>query len=133
LFSLAQIMLVSIGYPKIPYQASTEPREITVNGKTRLFVIGILIALLPSCGGGSAIDVAGRFWDAVNDGDLEKAREYCTEETAASLTMNDDGGNADVNVEFGETTVEDGRTIIETRMVARMGDVNQNVGAWAPR
>jgi len=98
-----------------------------VSGKTRLFVIGFLIALLPSCGGGSAIDVAGKFWNALNDGDLEKAREYCTEETAASLTMNDNGGDADVDVEFGTTTVEGGRTIIETQMVARMGDLTQNV------
>ena len=101
--------------------------ETIVKGKTHVFVIGFLIALLPSCGGGSAIDVAGKFWDAMNDGDLEKARKYCTEETAASLTMNDNGGDASVDVEFGTTTVEGERTIIETQMVARMGDVTQNV------
>lgn len=101
--------------------------EITVNGKKRLFVIGILIALLPSCGGGSAIDVAEKFWDALNDGDLEKARKYCTEESAASLTMNNNGGDAGVDVKFGATTVEGERTIIETQMVASMGDVKQDV------
>jgi hypothetical protein len=98
-----------------------------VNTKTRLFVFAILIALLPGCGGGSAVDVAGKFWDAVNDGNLEKAKKYATQETAASLTMNDDRGDAEVDVEFGASTVEGERTIIETHMVTRMGDVNQTV------
>jgi hypothetical protein len=84
------------------------------------------MALLPGCGG-SAVGVAKKFWKAVNDGNVEKARSYATEETAASLTINTDAGKADVDVEFGAETVEGDRTIIETTTRTRMGDFTQTV------
>jgi hypothetical protein len=87
----------------------------------------ILFALLSSCSSGSAIDVAGKFWGALNDGDLEKAKSYATKETAESLTLNNNGGDSRVDVEFGEETTEGGRTIIETHMVTQMGGHEQAV------
>jgi len=104
-----------------------EPRGgTTLNIKTRLFVCAILIALLTGCGG-SATHVAKKFWGAVNDGKLEKAKKYATKETAESLTINNSAGNAEVDVDFGEATVEGERTIIETHMETRMGDFSQTV------
>ena len=98
-----------------------------MNARTCLFAGAILLAFLPGCGGGSAVDVAGKFWKAVNDGDIEKARSYATSGSAETLTMNDNGGDAEVDVEFGAATVEGERTTIETHMMTRMDNFSQTV------
>jgi hypothetical protein len=86
-----------------------------------------LAVFLVACSGGGAEDVAGKFWKALGDRDLEKARSYATRATAESLTMNNNNGDGEMDVEFGETRVEGGRTIIDTRMVAEMGEAKQTI------
>ncbi len=87
--------------------------------KSIFYIITGMLAIFFSagCGGSSAADVAERFWKAISKGDIEKAKSCATKDTAASLTINNNGQYSNVNYELGSSTVENGRTIIATHIV----------------
>jgi len=82
-----------------------------------MFTTAILIFTF-GCSGGKddALTVAEKFWNALHEKDLEKARSYATEETAGSLTLNEDAENQKVDIEFGDVIVEEGRTKVQTML-----------------
>jgi hypothetical protein len=82
-----------------------------------LFVIAL--TSLVACGsrGDEPEDVARQFWSAMEARDIEKARSCATEETAGSLTINEEAGDEDVEIVFGDVTFEDGRAQVKTTMV----------------
>jgi len=69
--------------------------------------------------GDGPVRVAEKFWGALEDGDLEKARYYATEETANSLTMNEEGEDEEADVEFGVATVEGEYTVVPTTIISK--------------
>jgi hypothetical protein len=89
-------------------------------------MLGALTTMM-GCARDSAIDVAQKFWDAAIDQDIEKARSYATRETADVLTIKEDAGDQEGEVEFGQVTVQHDRTIIETTMRTTSGDSTMSV------
>lgn len=82
-------------------------------------VVSVLMLLLCSlflagCGGtNEQLEVAKKFWSALEKRDLETARLYATRATAQSLTMDEDQQDQQIGIAFGGVT-KDG----EKRMVA---------------
>ncbi|UCF06394.1 MAG: hypothetical protein JSV33_05015 [bacterium] len=94
-----------------------------------VMAFAVLLVMLTGCSGGgdTAIVVAGKFWDALEDQDLEKARSYCTKETAESLTLNEDTKDQDVSIEFGNVDITQECAQIETIMRSTSGDVENKI------
>jgi hypothetical protein len=92
-------------------------------------VLTLLLVLLTGCSGGSdtAIVVAGKFWDALEDRDLDKAKSYCTKETAESLTLNEDNDGQDVSVEFGDVDIAQECAQIQTILHSSSGGIENKV------
>ena len=91
-------------------------------------VIGLfLFCIFAGCGKDQPIDVAKKFWGALEDQDIEKARSYATEATAPSLKMNYRGEDEEIAVIFGEVTESDGQTLVETTVQTVKGQENTRV------
>jgi hypothetical protein len=90
-----------------------------------ILVILVLTALL-ACGNSSdeALNVAKNFWSAMEERDIEKARTFATEETAGSVTINEDAEEQETDINFGEITFEDGAAMVATTIAAK-GDDSQ--------
>jgi hypothetical protein len=88
-------------------------RRITI-----AILMGVLACVIIGCSSGSkdALSVAKEFWAALEDQNLEKAKSYATIETRNSLQLNEREENEDVEIEFGEVTVEDSQTRVQTTM-----------------
>ena len=78
----------------------------------------LLVALFLGCGGGedASVKVAKSFWQAMEERDIDKARSFATEATAATLTLNNDEENKEVDIIFGEAKIEDGQSHVPTTM-----------------
>ena len=92
-----------------------------------ILMLVFTITLYLGCSGepDTAMTVADKFWQALQDKDLDKARSYCTEETAESLTLNEDGSDQDVEIVFGDIEYKDEHTEIET-MLQPSGDSDES-------
>ena len=82
-----------------------------------VFVIAMTSLFGCSSSGDTPIEVAQNFWSAMEERDIEKARSFATEETAGSVKINDEAGDQEVDIVFGEVSVEDDRAVVATTMV----------------
>jgi tetratricopeptide (TPR) repeat protein len=98
-------------------------------------------ALLVGCGGAAddARDVAQSFWEASRDGDVERARSYVSESSAAKINEQDDESGVG-EVAIGEARIEEGVALVETTISGMDEDMPMGVefetvlvreeGAW---
>lgn len=86
--------------------------------------LAMLLTVLAGCGGSgdTAIVVAGKFWDALKDQDLEKAKSYCTKESAESLTLKEDADDQEVDYEFGDVDITKECVKIQTVLHSSSGE-----------
>ena len=90
-----------------------------------ILCFGVLVAA--GCSKDSPMDVAEGFWIAMADRDLETARSFVTKETANSMTLNNNAGNGDFTVKFGDVTEEVSYTAVETIMLPSDGEVEMEI------
>jgi len=80
-------------------------------------VLSVIVLFSLGCSSSNeAISVAKKFWKAMEDRDLAKAKYYATKATASSLNINENEEDKDVEIIFGEVTKEDGKTLVVTTM-----------------
>ena len=87
--------------------------------KTILAILLIsFVPVLLSCSNSKdeSLAVAKAFWEAMEARDVEKAKSYATKESANSLQINEDEEDQEVVITFGEVTIEDDKSTIETTM-----------------
>ncbi|UCE01477.1 MAG: hypothetical protein JSW67_09290 [Candidatus Latescibacterota bacterium] len=108
----------------------------------KLYALFLTLALIAGCGrgGDEAMDTANDFWTALQNRDIATARTYATPETASMIKENSDWEHKDVDVEFGEKTVEDGVTYVKTTLHTGEADAQMTIdmktvlvksdGAW---
>ena len=90
-----------------------------------ILCFGVLVSA--GCSKDSPMDVAEGFWIAMADRDIEKARSFVTKETANSMTLNNNAGNGDFTVKFGDVTEEVSYTAVETIMLPSDGEVEMEI------
>ncbi len=71
--------------------------------------------------------VADKFWGALIDRDIDKARSYATENSAASLQENKNNADGEAEITFGEVKTENGKSTIETTMHSSTGEMELNI------
>lgn len=81
------------------------------------FVIVMTSLLGCSSSGDKPIEIAEQFWSAMEEQDIEKARSFATEETAGSVTINEDAKDEEVDIVFGEVSFEDDHAAVATTMI----------------
>jgi hypothetical protein len=108
------------------------------------FVVIVITLACFLCGCGSEKDeslaVAKDFWKAMKDRDIEKAKTYATSASADALSINEKENDQDVEISFGEIEIKDGKSTIETNMLAVDDDSQMTIpmqtvlvkedGAW---
>lgn len=85
-----------------------------------LFVLVFAMTALISCSQhcDDELTVAENFWSAMEARDIELARSYATDETANSVTIKDDAGDEEADIQFGDVTHEDGQALVATMIKA---------------
>lgn len=88
-----------------------------------LAVVGSLL-LVVACGGGKddAETVAQSFWSAMEAKDIDKARSLATKDSRESLSIDENADEQEVEVVFGEVTVESDHTAVATTLTSVAGD-----------
>ena len=86
-----------------------------------VFIIIILSLTVGCTSTDSPEDVAKKFWTALEDRDVDKARKYATKESAGSLRANENKNGGDIEITFGEVTTKDNEAIVETTMRSSNG------------
>lgn len=83
-----------------------------------IVLAGMLLALLSACSGSEdeAKSVAQRFWAALEEKNIEKARGYATRETAGSLNEQEDAEDQEIAVAFGDVESKDDAVMVATTL-----------------
>jgi hypothetical protein len=93
-----------------------------------LVILFSLSLLLFGCGGKSdQVEIAKKFWSALEAQDLETARRYATTETAQSLTINEDQQNREIDIAFGEVSQEDGKSLVATTITTSNEGIEMDI------
>ena len=94
-----------------------------------LVLIIFACAALAACGNSAnqPLKVAQDFWSAMEERDIEKARSFATEATAASVTINDEAEDQEVEINFGEVTFEDDQAVVLTSIMSKGDDSEMEV------
>ena len=92
-----------------------------------LIILCFVVLVTAGCSKDSPMDVAEGFWIAMADRDLETARSFVTKETANSMTWNNNAGNGDFTVKFGDVTEEVSYSAVETIMIPSDGDMEMEI------
>ncbi len=90
-----------------------------------ILCFGVLVTA--GCSKDSPVEVAEGFWIAMADRDVETARSFVTKETANSITLNNNAGNGDFTVKFGDVTEEVSYTAVETIMRPSGGEAEMEI------
>ena len=105
-----------------------------------MLVVAIGLSLGCSRGGDEAVAVAREFWDAMIDEDIERARACATEESAGSISINEESSPEQAEVTLGSVTQKDDHISISTTVIATDEGQEMNIpletivvqenGAW---
>ncbi len=89
-------------------------RPISLLGLMAVLTLGTGCSSYPE----DPVDVAGRFWAEIGDGDIEGALRYATRDSRDHIKPNENACQGELQVKFGEVTEEHGAVLVATTLAA---------------
>lgn len=90
-------------------------------------VVSVILTFIIGCSSDSPLDVAEKFWRALEDDNIYEARSFATRATAISIKRTDKRDDEKLNVTFGEVTTDGWKTTVDTAAHKISGDSEDTI------